>query len=76
MKGTASPLDLEAKNPPTQRLLGRFWKWRFQTCAQNELALLLDVDDSDIDHLADPAILPPVSGLHDVRVTSDNSQQC
>jgi hypothetical protein len=70
MKRTASPSDLEVKNPPFKGLLERFWKWRYQTRAQNELQLLLDLDGSDVDWVADSALRSPASAIHDACAPS------
>lgn len=70
MKRTASPSDLEAKNPPAEGPLGRFWKWRYRASAQNELALLLDLDCSDVDQVVDSGALSSASALHNACAPS------
>jgi hypothetical protein len=64
MTRTTSLPNLEAKNPFRRGWFGGFWKWGYQTRAQNELALLLELDNSDVNYVADSAVLPAGSALH------------
>lgn len=56
--------DLKEKDLSFRRLFERFWKWRYQTRAQNELALLLDLDESDLDCVDGSPVPPPANALH------------
>lgn len=70
MKSAASPSDPKVKKLPFRGLLERFWKWRSQTLAQDELTLLLDLDGSDVDWVADSALQSSTSALHDACAPS------
>jgi hypothetical protein len=64
MRRTAPLSNLEAMNPSVRGWFEGFWKWGYQTHAQNELALLLELDNSDVNYVADCAVLPAGSALH------------